>query len=406
MKNKELFRMINAAAENDIPNVIERIDLAKIDILPDEKALRSPRFTLQSILTYALSSLLVIIGLFWAMIELSTDNVPNYTPLETEAEIIGYQTLSATTLLEGLEPIELGYSLLASTEIAEESEIAGEIATINAYVNMMEITLGAENELTYRLQESDLAEYQTMISFNGQGLAGETISYRFYYNAEDQEGKRVFQGVISFLDHEYPANGEIATAGAPEIRSTFHVAIDAENYVEIDDVSTDTNQTYSYRIYKSNILQNAATIKLNASKNSLRAEIAYQSRGNSFRLEVEKNRSQNALTIRYQVAGAKAEAGSIAVGLEYDEESGTYSYRYQIKNAAGTPQGEYNGNRRNKTRSGGSDDDGTTTEVPGTDDNDDGTTTEVPGTDDDDDSTNPGPGPGPGDQTPGKGNSL
>jgi len=392
MKKADLFQSIRAAADKDLPDVFAKIDLDKIAIIPESEPIKKPRFVLQSVLVYSLSALIVFVGLFWAMTELSTDNLPNYTPLETEAEIIGYQTLSATTLLESLEPVDLSFSLLTSTTTPSEPLVASEIDTVNAYVNMLEITLGSENSMIYTLEESDLTQYQTMISFQGLGLAGETISYRFYYNATDESNERQIQGVISFMEHEYPASGAISLDDAALIRSTFRVMIDDDNYVEIDDTSTADSQQFAYRIYQGAALYNASQIKLNSSKNALRAEINYQFGGKNLSFQIEKNHSQNALSINYEITGDNSEAGAIDINVEYDEDSGIYRYRYQVKNSAGQSQGEYQGNRRNKNpnTSGNDDEDDE-------DDEGEGTTTTDPGTN---------PGPGPGTQNPSHGNFL
>ncbi|NLZ61808.1 MAG: hypothetical protein GX904_03305 [Acholeplasmataceae bacterium] len=362
MKNKDLFRLINEAAEKDLPAVFERIPLDKIEIVTEAEPLKKPRFTFQRVLIYSLASLLVFIGLFWAMTKLSSVNVPNYTPLETETEIIGYQTLSATTLLESIDPLKLHYSLLSSTDTPSKSAISSEIDTINAYINMLEITLGSENELTYTLQGSDNIAYETMISFQGQGLAGEDISYRFYYNVHENDGKRVYQGVITFLEDEYIAAGEISLDETATVRSTFKIEIDTENYVEIDDVSTTANQIFSYRIVQSSETKNASMIKLHTTKRTLRAEISYASHGKNLKFEVEKNRAQKALSIRYEISDGETENGTIDVGLVYDEEQSVYSYRYRVHNASGTAHGEYQGKRRRKSTTAGGDGGGASTE--------------------------------------------
>jgi hypothetical protein len=348
VKNNELFHRINEAASRDIPDIIQRIDLANIEIKPVNEPLKKPHFWLQSTLAYSLSALVLFIGLLWAMTELSTDNVPNYTPLDTEAEIIGYQTLSSVSLLESSELIDLSFSLVPLSESLNEPLIASEIDTINSYINMLEITLGTQNQLTYVLTPSDQSQYQTMISFQGLSLTGEPISYRFYYNVSDTETERMVSGTISFLGQDYQAEGQISLEQQATIRSTFKVEIDSDNYVEIDDVSSSTNQQFNYRIVQNGALKNATNIKLNSQSNSLRAELSYQSNDKGIQIEIEKNQAQTGFTVRYRAADGIIENGSIVVDVEFDDQSESFRYRYRINDSSGQSQGQYHGNRKDK----------------------------------------------------------
>ena len=393
MKNKDLFHQIKEQAARDLPDVLARIDLNQIEIIPETAPIKRPHLSLQTILAYSLSAILVTIGLIWGLSLIDDNETPNYTPLASEAEIIGFQTLSSVSLLESLDFTTLAYKPLSYADIAAVSVIETEIETINAYMNMLEVILGNQDNLTYVQADSDDPLYQHLINFSGVDMTATAINYRFYYNATDSETHRSLVGKIVFVDREYPVAGEIVTIGDIAERSVFRVQIDEDNYVETRNLSTTERQRFTYHIFKNGVMTNNTDLRLVATENALQATIAYAVGTRQLMLQVEKTKAQNAFQVRYQVMDGEDETGEIDIDVEYDEETAAYSYRYTVRSSIAEAASEIRRERRQKAQGqpGGGDDDD---DVPGNNDD--------PGGDDD-----PGNDDVPGNpDPPGRGNLL
>ncbi|MBN2504603.1 MAG: hypothetical protein JXB20_04590 [Bacilli bacterium] len=406
MKNRELKQIIREKALQDMPDVLSRIDINSIDIIPERIPEKRQPFNLSRILSYSLAAIALAIIVVIGSNIMTNDNRTNYTPLETDAQLIGFQAVSAASLLEGVELEELSYSVIPLSETTETDIIASELETIDQYLNMLELTLGDQDAINYEENESDREEYAYLIHFHGTDLVDTEAYYMFYYNQVQMMNRVALSGIFVVGDEEYAIQGSIFS-GEVATRSTFRAEIDEDNYVMVNDISTKTQQAFRYRIVKDGVITNESDVQVEMLQGQFRANIQMASQGKQVQLKVQKNQSQGGFDIDFEITNDEVEAtGEIEVSLEFDPTLARYIYRYRVFNNQTTETSTYEGYRpprRTTSEPPLTTETPTTTEPSGS-----GTTNEDPGTNAPSDNTSPGsssesPGPtdNPGQEPPG-----
>lgn len=366
MKRKELYRLIANKAEADLPDVYQKINLSEIEVIPETASEKPKLFPLRSVFTASFSFLvLLIVGVF-AIQLLSEDPIPSYTPLETDAELIGFQAISAASLLGDLEIVDLSQSFTLLSEELDEDPIETQLDTINRYLNMLEVTLGSQNEMTYLEKPSDREGYTNCICFESIDLLDNPIAFELHYNLVASEGKTLLTGLLINKDDEYAYSGEIYTENG-EVRSRFTARINESNYVIVEDYSTATEQRFNYQLVQGGLLANQAMVRLESLGKDVKAQIEMNAENHNFTLMVEKTAANDGFRVRYQVSNQNQDAtGDIDVTVEFDSENQNYQYRYIVRNQMNTEAKIFTGKRRPKNIPTTMPGPNTTTDVPTT----------------------------------------
>ncbi len=386
MNNRDLKKMIKAKAIESMPEVIGKIDLETIEIIPETTDTQNATLNHSRVLSYLVAAFAVMVITVLGTFVFSNPGT-DMTPLETDAEIIGFQSVSAVSLLEGIEVEELSLKLTTSTEATEPDVTETEIETIDQYLNMFELTLGNKENITYETVVSDREEYAFSIQFHGIDLTNVETSYKLYYNQSQlQEGLGI-TGIFTTGDKEFPIVGTIYQNDTIT-RSTFRAAINNENYVVVRDISTDKGQLFRYRIVQNGVITNESDITLVAQRGSFTANMQLTIRGRELNLTINKTAEEPGFSIDYEITNDSfTRSGNIDVTVEFDQALNKYVYRYRIVNSRTTDETTYQGNRPGRTNP----NPGTTTTIPTTDNpGSGGASTDNPGSGNTD---NPGPGP-------------
>ena len=342
MKKKELINQIRETALQDMPDVLKRINLDQIRIEPKPESIRKP-FNLRAAFNYTFATLVLLVsGVFmFAVIPFGSDN----TPLESDTEIVAFQTVSGAALLDSmslvnLSGVELDNDLIQLSTTTEdessEDEILDQLQLINQYLNMAETVVGSESQYLYQTIESDRSEYAYAYQYTATDLNGNLITYTGYYNIiETATGERE-DGIIYHNGSSYEYTS-VAYESGDVTRYYYRLKINEENYVEVKNFSSNTVQQFKYKVYRNGSLDSESTMKVVAVKKRLQASISIQNQtGDTINLDIDRNtanQSSQSLEVAYMLQSqTKSSEGTISVSLEYDETAMTYRYRYAVNN--------------------------------------------------------------------------
>lgn len=403
MKKNELLNKIKTQALNEMPDVFNRINIDNIYIEENEyEAVRTP-FNLRRAFSYTFASLFILVSGFMIYNFGYLSLVNDSNPLESETELIGFQTVSAASLLSEIEVTELN-SFDTNYFVTELSQTAAsikdEIELINSYMNLAETVIGDEKNYVYNSIESDNPEYLYAFEYKGSDLKGNLITYKAYYNKSTTlSGDEIISGIISHNQKEYQftstqvQNGEITT-------NQYRIYINSNNYVEVMDSSNKHFQKFTYQVYKDGNLQNSSEMTITSFKNNIKASMMITKNENSqLVLEFERNSTDfdnQGMMVKYNYTkGNNLQTGEFYVNLVSDSQSGVFKYQYKFdkenivitnRNEKGNTKATEDdfkpvkGNRGSMTTSTVSSEDETTTQQgPGQSSNPPGTSNDSPG---------------------------
>lgn len=343
MKKKDLIATIKQTALNEMPDIKNKIDITKIRIEPKPEIVKSP-LNLRKAVSFTFASLFILIsGIFaFNLVNVGVD----VTPLESDAEIIGFQTISAAALLDSFDISEVAFSdessdivELATTSVTTDDnsdDIINQINLINHYLNMAETVLGNKNQYLYQSVESDMEAYEYAFQYNGTDMIGNLITYKGYYNIIENGEVQTERGILIHdgMTFHY-ASFTVENEGVNLYR--YRVYTTETNCVEVINQSTTSLQRFQYRVYRENQLTNTSTLTVTSKQKSLRVNLNIQNQeGNEISLELKRDVSDTTnqqFQVQYSLTTKTGQTnGEFNVGLEYDEMTHTYQYQYNINN--------------------------------------------------------------------------
>lgn len=361
MNKKELLSKIRKTAELEMPDVFDRINIEAIEINDSYEEVSSP-LNLRRSLAYTFASLFIVFTVMLAYNFVYIPSVNDYEPLETETEIVGFQTVSAASLLSSIEVTELNFvqDSYIVTELANPSiEITDEIDLINSYMNMAETIITDEDYMLYQEIESDREEYAYAFMYNGVDLTGKLISYNGYYNIIEDEDTDIQSGILVHNDNTYNFRSSLSE-GENGTFYKYTISLSQNNYVEVINISGDNVQKFSYSVYKGGSLSEESVLTLTSFRNQLSANIEITTNSQST-LSLDFSRSYNddsqEFSVQYMYQKMSQElTGEFTVSVIEDSTSGNLQYQYSF-----TENQNIVTNRQNKGNQDASDDDFTTT---------------------------------------------
>jgi len=380
MKRNELEKMIRHTALADMPDVYAKIDFENAfvaDARP-RRIRRSPVLTLSFALKAAMVLILAAITGLFILDQLETDP-PVVLALETEAEVYGFQMVSATSLLSQFADADIAYAFDGGHPTTQspgpggpsttgpgtdtetttvpatiaEALVTTQIAKITEYLNTMEVMLAEKEDTTYEVAASGVEGYQWTLTFTTVDLLGETLVYRIHYNETadpEDASRRIIDGVMTMGGNEYALHGTVATEG-DTVRTAF-VAERGNDSIRITDLTDETGQKYRYDVVKDGADYESLTMKLLREEDSLVATIDHVTETESSNFRFRRTEDGTGFEIRYRYDnGTDVETGRMDVVVDYDEETSSYVYRYGVEAETGPSMGhsDHSGGRTDKT---------------------------------------------------------
>ncbi len=321
MKKIEIEARIRAEALKEIPDIYEKIDLNRIVIEPKTK--RVWNFNFAKSLKLALTSIFVLVSGFFVFNYFFSPDSSTNTPLASETELLGFQTVSAAVLLEQVDVVEMSYSSSYDSEILyfganENLNIDDYLNDINPFINLMETILNTDSNIQYTSFVSDLAEYEFAFTYSSKDLAKEAISYKIYYN------KDPFSGIIIHKNLTYAFTHD-------NLQTTVY--LNNENYISVTNNSDETQQKFAYQFYFNNQLQQENEIEVYRVQRTIQVRATINKSGATMRLYFQRKFYSNLdeIEIDYEIEDNNQSInGKFQVNLEFDQQMNMYRYRYVI----------------------------------------------------------------------------
>ncbi|MDD3123189.1 MAG: hypothetical protein PHC62_06750 [Candidatus Izemoplasmatales bacterium] len=336
MNRKNIVSMIKKSALKEMPDVLPNINLDHIDIIPEEKALKSYPWNLRKVFTLSFSFLFLgVISIF--AYSVFTHDSTNYTPFQSESQLIAYQAVSAASLLSEIEAVPLSYEAVPlaydATPYALDttSVIEDEINIINQYLNMMEIVLGDTSSMITTNVESDDLAYEYEIIYRNVDLVGNLIEFKLYYNLIDTGTETLLSGVLYHDLESYVIEGTISNESGEFTSLTAY--LDDNHLVNVENISTNSSQKFKYRVYAFSALQNEGNVSLSLNDEVLQAKIEVLGNTCNYELNVERVKQNNGskFQVGYSInSGAVTGNGDFEVEVAYDQAMGMYRYNYIV----------------------------------------------------------------------------
>ncbi len=350
MKRKDILMKIKASAEKEMPEVFDKINLDKI-VVEDKPERIKAGFNFRRAISVAMTSFVIIISAFLIYNFSIAPNISNATPLENENEIIGFQTVSAASMLDIGSLTDMSFTadsdsfMVLSTAVSSDDEVDEQMDIINSYLNMMETVLGKEDYLSYQEIASDNPDYANEIQFKSMDLNGNLIQYQIYYNKELSGDNYQINGIMVYNTETYNFSGYIDRNNV-KTNSEFTAYLDGQNYVKVKNISTQSAQMFQYQIVQNGQIFNQSDVSISSQNNSLQAKVVTKNMGADITLTITRGKTDDnseGFNVGYTIRNQNLEKnGNIQVNLEKNNSTGEYMYQYRYNS-----QSE-NGRRKGK----------------------------------------------------------
>lgn len=338
MKKKDLIQKIKETAINEMPDVMNRIDISNIHI-DEPETIKSP-FNFKRAISWTFASLFVVLSGVFTYNFGYLPNVTNTSPLENDTELVGFQTVSAAALLTTFDIAELAYSdddFVVQELSMTTFDLEDNIDLVNNYLNLAETVLGSEEQFIYESIDSDNLDYDFAYQYKGMDLAGNLIQYRIYYNEIYVQGLQNQTGIIRHNQNTYRYSMiTTANSGTPVTRYT--VAIDTQNRIEVQNNSDGDTQRFTYRVYIDGELDNESELILTSKNENLKAKINIKNRLNEeIELDIQRGNAEGDMQqfqIQYNLKSQNQMMynGEFSVYLEMNQVTNRYQYKYMFNN--------------------------------------------------------------------------
>lgn len=356
MKRKEIKMLIRRTALQDMPDVFDRIDLNLVNNDSRTNIEKAPRIVFNFTKALKFASIVLLLGITSVFVYSQMLNPSSEVmAMETDAELIGFPAISGANLINSMQTLDLSQQIFLPLEIGSGTLLPeAELDTLNLYLNAMETMLGDKNDLSYIITENADNEYRYLLEYQAIDLLGTSLTYQMHYNVvaqADNENIMIMEGVILIGDNEYELNGTYRVNGSVS-NMRLKVMIDAENYILIEDLTSNGNQIFSYKSYQNGLLTDSVRIGLSLTESRIVGNLNILSDDTTIEYRIRRNDIEDAMegmTITYQYQkGAVAETGIIEVGIE-SVVVGEYEYCYNIRTTgSGNVMMEYRAIRGNK----------------------------------------------------------
>jgi hypothetical protein len=255
-----------------------------------------------------------------------SDSSSSITPLESNIELLGFQTVSAASIFENSDVSDLSYTQLAqTTQLNNDSndlDISDYIDSINPYIKLFETILNSDNLISYVQSESDLEGYDYLITYKTNTLDKNELVYKIYYNQFDQNN----EGIIKSQDKSYYFN---------QTTDAITVNYDEKSFIVISISEIESAQRFDYSLYKNNQIVSSNSIEIIRVKRNIEARLTINQNNLIMRLYGMRNLKSNLdeLEIEYEINDKQNQTnGRIKVNLQFNQNEGKYHYVMTLPN--------------------------------------------------------------------------
>ncbi len=324
MKRKDIKMLIRKTALQDMPDVFDRIDLNLVNYDSRTNVDRAPRIVFNFTKALKFASLVLLLGITSIFVYSQMLNpASEVMAMETDAELIGFPAISGANLINSMQTLDLSQEIFLPLAIGSGTLLPEEeLNTLNLYLNAMETMLGDKNDLSYVITENAANEYRYLLEYQAIDLLGTSLTYQMHYNLiaqADDENIMIMEGIILIGDNEYELNGTYRVNGSVS-NMKLKVMIDAENYILIEDLTTNGNQIFSYKSYQNGLITDSVRIGLSLTESKIVGNLKIISDDTTIEYRIRRNDIEDAMegmTITYQYQkGSVSETGIIDVDIE------------------------------------------------------------------------------------------
>jgi hypothetical protein len=337
MKRKEIISLIKKSAFEIMPEVIDKINLDFIIGDSDYVSVmkNKTRFNFTMVLKFA--SLIIFSLITSIFVYNQLNSTGEVMAMQTQAELIGFPAVSGATLIDQINTISLNQDLYMPLSNSEEPLINETILdNLNLYLNAFEIMIGNKTMQIYTMKQSTNPEYTNLIEYQTTDLLGNALLYQIFYNTyvHPSNNKTMnLNGILRIGEDEYELIGNYIETRSVEKMQWF-VRIDEENYIEIEDITHQGRQLFSYKIYQNGTLNSSVQLGLSLIDSNVVGKLKIQNTQETIEYRIRRNSQStdsDMLMINYVYQrGSQNETGEIDVELETIA-PGEYQYRYQIR---------------------------------------------------------------------------
>ena len=278
----------------------------------------------------------------------------NTNMFETNEDVISFQALTAFSLLSSSSAnqslsqndsnVLLSYQLLEEgTEdpVNEEDPIVEDepanedplLATIDPYIGLVEQFLGTNDGLDVFVEASPLEDYALMMTFQTNGLKGETQTYVIHYNMtitdeEDDETEFSLEGIMIMDGITYFLTGE-REVEADEESIEFIAKLDDDNYVESEYSVESDEIEFEIKVVLNGEIVSETKIEIEYEEDETKIELEFLSgdaKGTyEFTYELEDGEPVLKIEFDVEIDGTHTK-GEIVVSIIVDPVTGETSY--------------------------------------------------------------------------------
>lgn len=345
MNKKEIIHAIEHKALNEFKDI--HLDISNIEI--EKPTLNTKNtFSLKKALTVTFASLFIIATSFFIFNSTLGNGITDTTPLNTETEILGFQTVSSAALLStfNVSPLSEDQSFESAEIIVQNPfDINDEVGLISEYINFAETMLGSSESYIYKDIDSNNLQYDYAFEYRSIDFSGNLIKYTGYYNEEINTSNLVtVNGILAgeFKDYyfsttTYEENGTV--------HNRYKISLNPQNYVLVTNLSSKNIQKFSYEVYKINQLVHSSEVKLYENNKNIEADMTITNRFNeAYTLEVRNQNENNGLRIQFKYG--EEVSGEFEVALIYDFEAQTNKYQFIFDNETVVANRSNKGNKK------------------------------------------------------------
>jgi len=344
MKTKDMKMMVQGKALEAMPDIFEKLkqELVMIDIPTEKPSRRIWNFSFSKVLRFATIILMLGITSIFVYNQLQTPTTVVFA-LETEAEILGFPAISGAVLMDEFETTPLSMPLaLPLADTPTSPLIESELDQLNKYLNSLEAMIGDKSTIAYTISQTDNAEYFYKLQYQTYDVLENELTSQVHYNMtsdETTDSTYHMDAIMPIGSIEYQLSG---TRKDLEKSSSVNwtIALDAQNYITIEDLSTNSKQLFAYSIYQNGILEYTNELELSLKDNQVVGNLTVQSNDCMVEYRIERSRFNDAsdkLSIQYTYqSNGNVESGNIDVEVETDLE-GNSQFNYSVRGMGSDP---------------------------------------------------------------------
>ncbi|MDA3931161.1 MAG: hypothetical protein PF513_00335 [Tenericutes bacterium] len=318
MNNKDIKNRIKEKALSEMPDILHKIDLNSIDIEPEQV---KSNVGLHINFKLAFTSFLLIITGFLAF---QLFNISDSTyPLDSDAELLGFETVSAQALLDYsiIEETDLGIELNMNPQ-SEANDTEEYLNEMTPMIELAELIVNDKDSISYEESDSNIEGYQKKILFRAQNLSGDAIEYNIYYNQVNGN----MSGKIVNGDYEYEFTKD---------NQNLKLYKNETDFIEVSNTKAETAHEFTYRYVINQTEQFSANIKMAIQDNNYQAEFNYENNKGIKISLMMRRQNPSTMDVDYDIEDqTKKMNGRFNVDVQDDQVTGKEMYHFMFNDSS------------------------------------------------------------------------